>query len=119
MAEAVKREQSGAKRIEVALRKILRRRGYRTERQVSVLFTGFDTAKLLDANTQSHNRVFEAASAIAIEHAIKREKKLKTPKNPILGTDLIPALDFDELKKRDSSLANFWSMFSESCPWCD
>jgi hypothetical protein len=74
---------------------------------------------LLKANARSHDQILDAVCSIAIEYAKRREKKLGTPSNPILGTDLIPALNFDKIKKQKKSLQRLRAIFSKSCPWCD
>ncbi|MGH7783872.1 MAG: hypothetical protein ACREO5_08565 [Candidatus Binatia bacterium] len=113
------KQRKAAKEIEQRLHILLRKQGYQAERHISVLFGGFDASRLLAANYTSRDHVFNAVSSIAIENAERREKKLKTPKTEILGTDLIPALDFKKLTAKDKTLRRFWSVFAKSCPWCD
>jgi|SRR6516164_2570702 hypothetical protein len=114
-----KRSRFGARLIQNRIGQLLRRRGYATEPHISTLFGGFDSMTLLKANARSHDQILDAVCSIAIEYAKRREKKLGTPSNPILGTDLIPALNFDKIKKQKKSLQRLRAIFSKSCPWCD
>lgn len=106
-------------------RRELDRQGHYTEQPLALLFEGFDTQILLDANEMSHGRLFQAVAEVVIRTARHRAEKMRMPESNILLSDFIPALGSrsDLVGQRSRYEFGVFSdevefIIRQCCPWC-